>query len=145
MWETQPLTTLRASKACRGENFTFTFIQFGVISTLKSYFQSLRALGFLFHATSGRFHFMLGEKVSVKPPNSPYRMKLRDHVHLLDTSNQTWNWPWLIWKRTKRSNMSDLRLWWREWAKLRELLAELSVPHRNSIHVLSVSDVFNTA
>jgi hypothetical protein len=26
MWEPQPLTTLRASKACRGENFTFTFI-----------------------------------------------------------------------------------------------------------------------
>jgi hypothetical protein len=26
MWEPQPLTTLRASKACRGENFTlFTF------------------------------------------------------------------------------------------------------------------------
>jgi hypothetical protein len=24
MWEPQPLTTLRASKACRGENFTFT-------------------------------------------------------------------------------------------------------------------------
>jgi hypothetical protein len=23
MWEPQPLTTLRASKACRGENFTF--------------------------------------------------------------------------------------------------------------------------
>jgi hypothetical protein len=28
MWETQPLTTLRASKACRGENFTFTCIYF---------------------------------------------------------------------------------------------------------------------
>jgi hypothetical protein len=26
MWEPQPLTTLRASKACRGEDFTFTFI-----------------------------------------------------------------------------------------------------------------------
>jgi hypothetical protein len=26
MWEPQPLTTLRTSKACRGENFTFTFI-----------------------------------------------------------------------------------------------------------------------
>jgi hypothetical protein len=25
MWEPEPLTTLRASKACRGENFTFTF------------------------------------------------------------------------------------------------------------------------
>jgi hypothetical protein len=25
MWEPQPLTTLRASKACRGENFTFYF------------------------------------------------------------------------------------------------------------------------
>jgi hypothetical protein len=25
MWEPQPLTTLRASKACRGESFTFTF------------------------------------------------------------------------------------------------------------------------
>jgi hypothetical protein len=25
MWEPQPLTTLRASKACRRENFTFTF------------------------------------------------------------------------------------------------------------------------
>jgi hypothetical protein len=25
MWEPQPLTTLRASKACRGENFTFFF------------------------------------------------------------------------------------------------------------------------
>jgi hypothetical protein len=25
MWEPQPLTNLRASKACRGENFTFTF------------------------------------------------------------------------------------------------------------------------
>jgi hypothetical protein len=25
MWKPQPLTTLRASKACRGENFTFTF------------------------------------------------------------------------------------------------------------------------
>jgi hypothetical protein len=24
MWEPQPLTTLRASKACRGENFTLT-------------------------------------------------------------------------------------------------------------------------
>jgi hypothetical protein len=24
MWEPQPLTTLRASKTCRGENFTFT-------------------------------------------------------------------------------------------------------------------------
>jgi hypothetical protein len=24
MWEPQPLATLRASKACRGENFTFT-------------------------------------------------------------------------------------------------------------------------
>jgi hypothetical protein len=23
MWEPQPLTTIRASKACRGENFTF--------------------------------------------------------------------------------------------------------------------------
>jgi hypothetical protein len=23
MWEPEPLTTLRASKACRGENFTF--------------------------------------------------------------------------------------------------------------------------
>jgi hypothetical protein len=27
MWEPQPLTTLRASKACRGENFTFTFTE----------------------------------------------------------------------------------------------------------------------
>jgi hypothetical protein len=25
MWEPQPLTTLRASKACRGENFTFYY------------------------------------------------------------------------------------------------------------------------
>jgi hypothetical protein len=25
MWEPQPLITLRASKACRRENFTFTF------------------------------------------------------------------------------------------------------------------------
>jgi hypothetical protein len=25
MWEPQPLTTPRASKACRGKNFTFTF------------------------------------------------------------------------------------------------------------------------
>jgi hypothetical protein len=25
MWELQSLTTLRASKACRGENFTFYF------------------------------------------------------------------------------------------------------------------------
>jgi hypothetical protein len=30
MWEPQPLTTLRASKACRGENFTFTFLIFGM-------------------------------------------------------------------------------------------------------------------
>jgi hypothetical protein len=28
MWEPQPLTTLRASKACRGENFTFTLNDF---------------------------------------------------------------------------------------------------------------------
>jgi hypothetical protein len=26
MWEPQPLTTLRASKACRGENFTFNYV-----------------------------------------------------------------------------------------------------------------------
>jgi hypothetical protein len=26
MWEPQHLTTLRASKACRGENFTFTLL-----------------------------------------------------------------------------------------------------------------------
>jgi hypothetical protein len=26
MWEPQPLTTLRASKACRGENFTFFIV-----------------------------------------------------------------------------------------------------------------------
>jgi hypothetical protein len=25
MWDPQPFTTLRASKACRGENFTVTF------------------------------------------------------------------------------------------------------------------------
>jgi hypothetical protein len=25
MWDPQPLTTLRASKVCRGENFTFTY------------------------------------------------------------------------------------------------------------------------
>jgi hypothetical protein len=28
MWEPQPLTTLRASKACRGENFTLPFLCF---------------------------------------------------------------------------------------------------------------------
>jgi hypothetical protein len=27
MWDPQPLTTLRASKACRGENFTFTLFE----------------------------------------------------------------------------------------------------------------------
>jgi hypothetical protein len=31
MWEPQPLTTLRASKACRGENFTFTFLPYADI------------------------------------------------------------------------------------------------------------------
>jgi hypothetical protein len=31
MWEPQPLTTLRASKACRGENFTFYLYRFVII------------------------------------------------------------------------------------------------------------------
>jgi hypothetical protein len=31
MWEPQPLTTLRASKACRGENFTFFTLLFFII------------------------------------------------------------------------------------------------------------------
>jgi hypothetical protein len=30
MWEPQPLTTLRASEACRGENFTFTLRAFNI-------------------------------------------------------------------------------------------------------------------
>jgi hypothetical protein len=29
MWEPQPLTNLRASKACRGENFTFFYLRGG--------------------------------------------------------------------------------------------------------------------
>jgi hypothetical protein len=32
MWEPQPLTTLRASMACRGENFTFTLLCFRLFS-----------------------------------------------------------------------------------------------------------------
>jgi hypothetical protein len=31
MWEPQPLSTLRASKACRGENFTFFTASFYVL------------------------------------------------------------------------------------------------------------------
>jgi hypothetical protein len=31
MWDPQPLTTLRASKACRGENFTFTLHRFSAV------------------------------------------------------------------------------------------------------------------
>jgi hypothetical protein len=36
MWEPQPLTTLRASKACRGENFTFT-LYLGYLRTWRWY------------------------------------------------------------------------------------------------------------
>jgi hypothetical protein len=30
MWEPQPLTILRASKACRGENFTFYLVVYAL-------------------------------------------------------------------------------------------------------------------
>jgi hypothetical protein len=35
MWEPQPLTTLRPSKACRGENFTlpFYYLQYSLLPT----------------------------------------------------------------------------------------------------------------
>jgi hypothetical protein len=42
MWEPQPLTTLRASKACRGENFTFTYLYKWI------YFHEICTLTFLY-------------------------------------------------------------------------------------------------
>jgi hypothetical protein len=42
MWEAQPLTTLRASKACRGENFTllfFTFSEYAVCESDKEFYK----------------------------------------------------------------------------------------------------------
>jgi hypothetical protein len=36
MWELQPLTTLRASKACRGENFTELNLKY-YLTTMKSW------------------------------------------------------------------------------------------------------------
>jgi hypothetical protein len=49
MWEPQPLTTLRASKACRGENFTFIIIIFIVLGRVWSVH--------LFVLTVGALHF----------------------------------------------------------------------------------------
>jgi hypothetical protein len=48
MWEPQPLTTLRASKACRGEKFTFTFTFSSILHILgerpKRYINSVEQL-----------------------------------------------------------------------------------------------------
>jgi hypothetical protein len=35
MWEPQPLTTLKASKACRGENFTFIYSEYWLSLTVE--------------------------------------------------------------------------------------------------------------
>jgi hypothetical protein len=43
MWEPQPLTTLRASKTCRGENFTFWRLKITVSLYLEPYLETLRA------------------------------------------------------------------------------------------------------
>jgi hypothetical protein len=48
MWEPQPLTTLRASKACRGENFTF-LIRLIYMDCDGKYFQTSKLSDFFGH------------------------------------------------------------------------------------------------
>jgi hypothetical protein len=54
MWEPQPLTTLRASKSCRGENFTFTFLLVLLLYTITFTFISLECM-YILHFLLVRF------------------------------------------------------------------------------------------
>jgi hypothetical protein len=72
MWEPQPLTTLRASKACRGENFTFFTYLFRYYQ-YSFYLYNIGGLSGIFPSANKQPHvFEWFKRANIQINNPPY-------------------------------------------------------------------------
>jgi hypothetical protein len=77
MWVPQPLTTLRASKACRGENLTFTFIYYNNSSSALSRNKNILILEFKLLSKNKAPKLMTTETRNVRKTNCRSPLNIR--------------------------------------------------------------------